>query len=67
MTNAGPSALAALAAVNCLLTADHPAQLQLGIVPLAVLACVVVVARTKLLLPGVALAVVLVALVRALG
>ena len=64
---AGPAALAALAAVNCLITADHPPRLQLDIVPLAVLACVLVVARTKLLLPGVALAVVLVAVVRALG
>lgn len=64
---AGPAALAALAAVNCLLTGDRVPSLQLGIVPLAVLACVVVVARTRLLLPGVTVAVMLVAVARALG
>jgi branched-subunit amino acid transport protein len=64
---AGPAALAALAAVNCLLTPDSPPRLQLGLVPVAVVVCVVVVARTKLLLPGVAAAVVLVAVARAAG
>jgi branched-subunit amino acid transport protein len=67
---AGPAALAALAAVNCLLlTGAHGGlpTLQLGIEPVAVAVCVLVVARTRLLLPGVALAVVLVALARAMG
>ena len=64
---AGPAALAALAAVNCLLTADKPPHLLIGIEPLAVGVCVLVVARTRLLLPGVAAAVVLVAVARALG
>ncbi len=64
---AGPAALAALAAVNCLLTADSPPRLLIGIEPLAVAVCVVVVARTRFLFPGVAVAVVFVAVVRALG
>ncbi len=64
---AGPAALAALAAVNCLLTADSPPRLVIGIEPLAVGLCVVVVARTRLLLPGAAVAVALVAVVRAAG
>jgi branched-subunit amino acid transport protein len=64
---AGPSALAALAAVNCLLTADRPPRLLLGIEPLAVLVCALVVARTRQLLFGVLAAVVLVALARAAG
>ena len=64
---AGPAALAALAAVNCLLTTDKPPQLLVGIEPVAVGVCVLVVARTRLLLPGVAAAVVLVAVTRALG
>jgi branched-subunit amino acid transport protein len=63
----GPSALAALAAVNCLLTSGKPPQLLLGIEPVAVAACVLVVWRTRLLLPGVVAAVVLVAVVRAAG
>jgi branched-subunit amino acid transport protein len=63
----GPSALAALAAVNCLLTSDKPARLLLGIEPVAVAVCVVVVWRTRLLLPGVVAAVVVVAVSRALG
>jgi branched-subunit amino acid transport protein len=68
---AGPAALAALAAVNCLLSTDQPAgqlpHLVLGIVPAAVAVCVVIVARTKLLFPGVAAAVVAVAVARAFG
>lgn len=64
---AGPASLAALAAVNCLLTTDRPPQLLLGVEPLAVGLCVLVVAKTRSLLPGVAAAVVLVALARAIG
>jgi branched-subunit amino acid transport protein len=64
---AGPAALAALAAVNCLLTSDRPPQLLIGIEPVAVGVCVLVVARTRLLLPGVAAAVVVVAVTGALG
>jgi branched-subunit amino acid transport protein len=64
---AGPAALAALAAVSCLLTADKPPRLLIGIEPVAVALCVLVVARTRLLLAGVAAAVVLVALARAFG
>jgi branched-subunit amino acid transport protein len=64
---AGPAALAALAAVNCLLTVDSPPNLALGVAPLAVGICVVIVWRTRLLLIGVGAAVVLVAITRALG
>jgi branched-subunit amino acid transport protein len=64
---AGPSALAALAAVNSLLTSDKPPHLLLGVEPLAVVLCVLVVAKTRLLLPGVAAAVALVAIARAFG
>jgi branched-subunit amino acid transport protein len=64
---AGPAALAALAAVNCLLTTDKPTHLLVGIEPVAVGICVLVVARTRLLLPGVAAAVIVVAVTRALG
>jgi branched-subunit amino acid transport protein len=64
---AGPSALAALAAVNCLLTSGSPRSLLVGVEPLAVLVCVAIVARTHQLLPGVTAAVVLVALARAFG
>lgn len=64
---AGPAALAALAAVNCLLTADSPPHLLLGVEPLAVGVCVVIVWRTRMLLIGVAAAVVLVAVARAMG
>ncbi|HEX7491814.1 MAG TPA: AzlD domain-containing protein [Candidatus Limnocylindrales bacterium] len=64
---AGPAALAALAAVNCLLTTDKPPQLLVGIEPVAVGVCVLVVARTRLLLPGVAAAVIVVAVTRALA
>lgn len=64
---AGPAALAALAAVNCLLTSDKPPRLLIGIEPVAVGVCVLVVARTRLLLPGVAAAVLVVAVTRAMG
>jgi len=64
---AGPAALAALAATGCLLTADTPPHLRLGVMPLAVGLCVIVVWRTRLLLAGVVAAVVLVAAARALG
>jgi branched-subunit amino acid transport protein len=67
---AGPAALAALAAVGCLLTTDEASgqtRLVLGIAPVAVAICVVIVARTRLLLPGVAAAVIVVAVARALG
>lgn len=64
---AGPSALASLAGVNCLLTSGSPRSLLIGVEPVAVLVCVGIVARTRLLLPGVAAAVVLVALARAWG
>jgi branched-subunit amino acid transport protein len=67
---AGPAALAALAAVNCLLVAGQSGrgpQLLIGIEPVAVGLCVLVVARTRLLFPGVAAAVVLVAIARAFG
>ena len=64
---AGPAALAALAAVNCLLTTGQAAppagrHRTRGSRP-----CVLVVARTRLLLPGVAAAVIVVAVTRALG
>jgi len=64
---AGPAALAALAATGSQLTTDTPPHLQLGVMPLAVALCVIVVWRTRLLLAGVVAAVVLVALARALG
>jgi branched-subunit amino acid transport protein len=64
---AGPAALAALAAVNCLLTTDKPPHLLIGVEPIAVGICVLVVGRTRLLLPGVAAAVIVVAVTRALG
>jgi branched-subunit amino acid transport protein len=64
---AGPAALAALAAVNCLLTSDKPPHLLVGVEPVAVGVCVFIVARTRLLFLGVAAAVVVVAVGRALG
>ena len=64
---AGPAALAALAAVNCLLTLVPTPRLLIGVEPIAVGLCVAVVARTRLLFPGVAAAVVVVAAARALG
>ena len=64
---AGPAALAALAATGSLLTSDSPPRLQLGVMPLAVALCVLLVWRTKFLLVGVAAAVVMVAAAYALG
>ena len=64
---AGPAALAALAAVNCLLTSGSSPRLLIGIEPVAVGLCVVLVARTRLLFPAVAAAVVVVAVARAFG
>jgi branched-subunit amino acid transport protein len=64
---AGPAALAALAAVNCLLSADKPPRLLLGIEPLAVGLCALIVWRTRLLFPAVLAAVVVVAVARAYG
>jgi branched-subunit amino acid transport protein len=64
---AGPAALAALAAVNCLLTPANPPSLLIGIEPAAVAVCALIVARTRLLFPGVLAAVILVAVVRAAG
>ncbi len=64
---AGPAALAALAATGSLLTSDSPPHLQLGVMPLGVALCVVLVWRTKFLLIGVAGAVVLVAVAYAAG
>jgi branched-subunit amino acid transport protein len=64
---AGPAALAALAAVNCLLTSGQPAGLLVGIEPLAVGICALIVARTRQLFLGVLVAVVLVAAARAAG
>ena len=62
---AGPAALAALAAVNGGLTPDH--RLLIGIEPVAVALCALIVWRTRLLFPAVGAAVVLVAVSRALG
>ena len=64
---AGPAALAALAAVNCLLTPDSTPGLALGVAPLAVGVCVILVWRTRLLVLGVGAAVVIVAVARAAG
>jgi branched-subunit amino acid transport protein len=64
---AGPAALAALAAVNCLLVSDPRPRLALGVAPLAVGVCVLVVWRTRQLFFGVGAAVLLVALTRAAG
>jgi branched-subunit amino acid transport protein len=64
---AGPTALAALAAMNCLVTDATPPSLVVGIEPVAVIFCALIVAKTRLLLPGVVAAVLLVAVARALG
>lgn len=65
----GPGVLAALAAVNVLVvvTEDGATRLQAGIELLAVLVCVAIVAWRRSLLPGLLVAVALVAAVRALG
>jgi hypothetical protein len=44
-----------------------PASLVVGIEPVAVIFCALIVAKTRLLLPGVVAAVLLVAVARALG
>lgn len=64
---AGPAALAALAAAGSLLSSDSPPHLQLGVMPLAVALCVVLVWRTRFLLVGVTAAVVLVAIAYTVG
>jgi branched-subunit amino acid transport protein len=64
---AGPAALAALAATGSLLTGDSPPQLHLGVMPIAVALCVVMVWRTRFLLVGVTAAVILVAVAHAAG
>jgi branched-subunit amino acid transport protein len=65
----GPGVLAALAAVNVLVVveADGTARLEAGIELVAVLVCVGVVARRRSLLPGLLLAVALVAVARWAG
>lgn len=65
----GPGILAALAAVNVLAVVDQDGatRLQAGIELLAVLVCVAIVAWRRSLLPGLLVAVALVAVVRWLG
>lgn len=65
----GPGVLAALAAVNVLVVVgpDGSGRLQAGIELVAVVACVGVVAWRRSLLPGLLLAVGLVAVARGLG
>jgi branched-subunit amino acid transport protein len=64
---AGPAALAALAAAGALLSDDTPPHLVLGVMPVAVVVCLVLVWRTRLLLLGVTAAVVVLAVARVLG
>jgi branched-subunit amino acid transport protein len=64
---AGPAALAALAATGSLLSSDSPPHVQLGVMPVAVVVCVLIVWRTKFLLAGVTAAVLLVAIAYAAG
>jgi branched-subunit amino acid transport protein len=65
----GPGVLAALAAVNVLvvLDADGTTRLQAGIELVAVLVCIAVVAWRHSLLPGLLLAVAMVAVARWMG
>jgi branched-subunit amino acid transport protein len=65
----GPGVLAALAAVNVLVVvdADGSDRLEAGIELVAVLVCIGLVAWRRSLLPGLLLAVGLVAVARALG
>jgi branched-subunit amino acid transport protein len=65
----GPGVLAALAAVNVLVIVegDGSTRLQAGIELVAVLACIGVVAWRRSLLPGLLLAMALVAIARWLG
>ncbi len=53
--------------MNCLVTDATPPSLVVGIEPVAVIFCALIVAKTRLLLPGVVAAVLLVAVARALG
>jgi branched-subunit amino acid transport protein len=64
---AGPAALASLAATGSLLSSDSPPRLQVGAIAIAVAICVLLTWRTRQLLFGVASAIVIVALARALG
>ncbi len=63
----GPACLAALAATNSVVAGTGPARLEVGIAPLAVVLCAVVVAWRRSLLLGVVAAVVAVSLSRAAG
>lgn len=64
----GPAILAALAVVNAVVvTTDAGTSLEVGIVAMAVAVCALVVARTRQLIVGLAVAVVLVAVARATG
>jgi branched-subunit amino acid transport protein len=65
----GPAALASLAAVSALVVVEEgaAAALRLGVEALAVAVCVAIVAWRRQLLVGLAAAVVLVAVSRALG
>ncbi len=65
----GPGVLAALAAVNVLVVvgSDGTAHLEAGIELIAVLVCVAVVVWKRSLLPGLLLAVAIVAIARGLG
>jgi branched-subunit amino acid transport protein len=65
----GPGVLAALAAVNVLVVVDSDGttRLEAGIELVAVLLCIAVVAWRRSLLPGLLLAVALVAVARWLG
>lgn len=62
----GPACLAALAAVNSLVTSEPRLALHLGVEPLAVVVCALVAWRWSLL-PGIVLAVVLVYAARTAG
>lgn len=64
----GPAILAALAVVNAVVvTADDGTSIEVGIVAVAVAVCSLVVARTRQLIVGLSVAVVLVAVARAAG
>jgi branched-subunit amino acid transport protein len=64
----GPSTLAALAAVNTVLVIGASGtSVRIGIEWLAVAACIAVVAWRRSLLPGLAVAIALAAVLRALG
>jgi branched-subunit amino acid transport protein len=64
----GPAILAALAVVNAVVvTGDDGASIEVGIIAAGVAVCALVVARTRQLIVGLAVAVALVALARAAG